>query len=433
MTLQATSVRWRILVLLVFVGFVAYLLRANMSVAGEKMMSDLGLSQMQLGFVLAAFVWGYAIFQVPGGVFGDRMGARRAMTLALIAWGILNLLIALVPKRSAASPAMILGSLMGLRFLMGAAQAPLYPVTGGRTTCNWFPVGGWAFPSGLQNVGLTLGDAASGPVIAWLMLRVGWRQSFVVTAPLAFVLAGVWWWYVRDSPAEHAAVNSNELALINADRPPHAVVETDRAAWTLVLKDRDVLLLTLSYFCNNYVFFFFFNWLYIYLVDSRGFKILEGGFYAAAPWLTGTVTAVLGGLTSDRITRRFGIRWGARVPAIAGMIGAAGLIAAAARAHSPYVAVVLLSLCLGCQQFTDASYWAATISVAGRRASTACGLLNMGGSVVGVIGALLVPFTVKTLGWGAALATSSLFAIIAAVLWIWIRADKPLKETVAEA
>ncbi len=432
MTDRATSVRWRILVLLVLVGFVAYLLRANMSVAGKIMMGDLGLSQMQLGFVLAAFAWGYAIFQLPGGVLGDRIGARRAMTLALIGWGILNFLIALVPRRSTTSPAMIIASLVGLRFLMGAAQAPLYPVTGGATTCNWFPVGGWAFPSGLQNVGLTLGDAASGPIVAWLMLRVGWRQSFVVTAPLAFVLAGVWWWYVRDTPAEHAAVNPSELSLINAGRPPHAVARVDGASWTLVLKDRDILLLTLSYFCNNYVYSFFFNWLYIYLVDSRGFKILEGGFYAAAPWLTGTVTAVLGGLACDRLTRRHGIRRGARVPAVAGMIGAAVLIAAAATAGNPYVAVVLLSLCLGCQQFTDASYWAATISVSGRRASTACGFLNMGGSVVVGVEALLVPLTVKALGWGAALATSSLFAMVAAVLWIWIRADKPLGETVAE-
>jgi len=426
MTGRVTSVRWRILVLLFFAGFVSYVLRTNMSIAGKSLMTDLGLSQMQLGLVLAAFAWGYGIFQLPGGVLGDRIGARRAMTILLVLWGILNLLIAVVPKASVASPTVILGSLIGLRFLMGVAQAPLYPITGGGTTCNWFPIGGWAFPTGLQNAGLTLGSAATGPLVAWLMERMGWRLSFVVTAPMAFVVAGVWWWYVRDTPAEHGAVNPGELALIDAGRPSAATSGQERGIWKVVLKDRNMRMLTASYFCNNYVFYFFFNWLFIYLVDSRGFKILQGGFYAAAPWLTGTVAAVLGGIVCDRLTRRYGIRRAARLTVIPFAVGEAVLIAAAAMAGNPYVAVVLLSLCLGCQQFTDATYWAATISVSGRHASTACGLLNTGGNVVGGIGALLVPFMVKTLGWGAALATGSLFALIAAVLWIWIRADEPL-------
>lgn len=428
MTPRTTWVRWRILALLVGAGFVAYVLRTNMSIAGKGLMVDLGISQIQLGIVLGAFTWGYALFQLPGGMLGELIGGRRALTLVAILWGILNLLIGLVPDRSAASPLLLLGALVGLRFLMGVAQAPLYPVTGGGITCSWFPMSGWAFPSGLQNAGLTLGAAAAGPLIAWLMERVGWRQSFVLTAPMAFVLAAVWWWYVRDSPAEHRAVSPSEIALIDAGRSPHAASPPERGLWKRVLRNRDILLLTASYFCNNYVFYFFFNWLFFYLVDNRNFKILQGGYFAAAPWVTGMVAAIVGGLTCDRLSRRFGIRLGCRLPAILGLVLAAALIAAAATAADPYVAVILLSLCLGCQQFTDATYWAATISVSGRHASTGCGLLNAGGSVVGGIEALLVPITVKTLGWAAALATGSLFALVAAVLWCWIRPDMPLRE-----
>lgn len=428
MTDRPSTVRWRVLFLIAAAGFTGYFLRTNLSIAGKGLMDDLGISQMQLGVVLAAFTWGYALFQVPGGLLGEIIGARRAMTLLAILWGVFNMLIGLVPARSAASPFVILAILFGLRFLMGAAQAPLFPVTGGGLTCAWFPVAGWAFPSGLQNAGLTLGAAACGPIIAWLMERVGWRQSFVLTAPMAFVLAAVWWWYVRDTPAQHPRVNPGELALIDTGRPCDAAARSEPGAWKVVLRDRDVLLLTASYFCNNYVYYFFFNWLFIYLVDNRNFKILEGGYFAAAPWLAGCAAAVAGGYLCDRFSRRFGIRRGTRTTAMAGMIGAAALIAAAAMAPSPYVAVILLSLCLACQQFTDSAYWAAGISVGGRHASTACGLLNMGGSVVGGIEAILVPLTVRTLGWGAALATGSLFALVAALLWLWIRADKPLAE-----
>jgi ACS family glucarate transporter-like MFS transporter len=419
-------VRWRILALLFCAGFIAYLLRTNMSIAGESMMSDLGLSQMQLGMVLAAFAWGYGLFQFPGGLFGDRIGARRSVTMMLVAWGILNILIALAPRGSSATPAMILGSLIGLRFLMGMAQAPYFPVTSGGTTCNWFPVGGWALPNGLQNAGLTLGSAATGPIVAWLMERVGWRESFVLTAPPAFLVAAIWWWYARDFPASHPGVSRAELELIDVGRPaqPATATAEDRDVWKVVLKDRNILLLTASYFCQNYVFYFFFNWLFIYLVESRGFKTLEGGAYAAAPWLTGTVMAVLGGLTCDVVTRRSGIRRGCRLTGAGAMVGAAVLIAAAASARSSITAVILLSLCLGCQQFSDAAYWAATIAVSGKHASTACGLLNTGGNVVGGVGALLVPVIVKSLGWGAALASGALFALLAAVLWVGIRPDE---------
>lgn len=419
---RMTSVRWIVLVLLFFSSFVAYILRTNMSVAGERMIADLGLSQIQLGMVLAAFAWGYAIFQFPGGVFGDVIGSRRALTLIAILWGLLNLLVGLVPGRPFASPTVILVSLVGLRFLMGVAQAPLYPVTGGGTICNWFPVSGWAFPNGLTNAGLTLGSAATGPLIAWLMETIGWRQSFVLTAPLAFLMAGFWWWYVRDGPAEHPGVGQEELALIDAERPSRPIA-VQEAAWRLVLKDREVLLLTASYFCSNYVFYLFFNWLFIYLVDSRGFKALEGGFYAAAPWIAGAIGALAGGVICDGLSRRIGMRWGCRLPSIVGLALTAGLIVAAATAGNPYVAVIYLSLCLGCQQLTEGAFWAATISVSGRHASAACGVLNTGGNIVGGIGALLVPFTVQALGWGAALATGSVFAILGAVLWFWIRAD----------
>jgi len=423
-----TIVHWVILALLFLISFVAYVLRTNMSIAGERMMGELGLSLGQLGTVLGAFAWGYAIFQFPGGVFGQVLGARKALTFIVVAWGVLNLLVGLVPGSPTLGATGILLSLIFLRFLMGAAQAPLYPVMGGGTICNWFPVSNWAFPNGLTNAGLTLGSAATGPLIAWLMETGGWRHSFIVTAPLAFVLAGVWWWYARDAPADHPGVSQDELDLIDANRPPPTPAECAKGAWKLVLRNREVLLLAVSYFCSNYLFYFFFNWLYIYLVQSRGFAMLEGGYYAAAPWVTGALGAVLGGWGCDRLTERIGPRWGYAALPIAGLVLGAGLILAAAWARDPVLAVVYLSLCLGCQQLTEGAFWGATIAVAGRRSCAAGGVLNTGGNVVGGLGALLVPVTVEALGWPAALVTTSAFAFVGAALWLFIRADRPLSD-----
>jgi ACS family glucarate transporter-like MFS transporter len=425
---RPSHVRWNILALLVLLSFVAYLLRTNMSIAGERMMGDLGLSQVQLGWILAAFAWGYAIFQFPGGLLGEWLGGRKALTIIAVLWGVFNLLVALIPGTSAGGPLVIIGSLAALRFLMGAAQAPVFPVLGGHTIARWFPVSGWAFPNALTNMGLTLGAAATGPLIAWLILSFGWRGSFALTAPLAFLSAGVWWWYGRDDPSQHRAVSPEELAVIDADRAPSGPPSDPRGTWKLVLRNREVLLITVSYFFNNYVFYFFFNWLYIYLVEVRNFKALEGGVLAAAPWITGAVAATLGGWLCDRLTRSHGIRVGCRVVVMVGLLLSGVFIIAAGAATSPYVAVVYLSLCLGSQQFTDSAYWAASISVGGRHSPAACGVLNTGGNVVGGVAALLVPLTARTLGWPVALGTASLFALVGAVLWLWIRADRTIDE-----
>ena len=419
-----TGIRWRILALVFASSFVAYLLRTNMSVAGERMIGDLGLTQVQLGLVLAAFAWGNAAFQFPGGLWGERVGGRRALTIIALLWGGCNLFVALVPGRDLVSPPVILILLIALRALMGAAQAPLFPVTGGAMTYNWFPVAGWAFPSGLSSAGLTLGAAATGPLIAWLMVAFGWRSSFIMTAPLAFMLAAAWSWYVRDSPAQHPRVSDEELTLIDRDRSAVFMEPTPPGLWKRMLRDPQVLLLSASYFCSNYVFYFFFNWLFIYLVEDRGLKVLESGAYASAPWLSGAVASLAGGIACDRIGARRGKRRGHRWVVMVGLGMAGVLILAAAVASTPLRAVVLLSLCLGAQQMTDPVFWSAAISVSGKHSSSACGVMNTAGNIVGGVGALLVPLTVRAAGWPAALATCAGFAMLGALLWCWIRADR---------
>ncbi len=426
---RPTNVRWIILALLFVASFIAYVLRTNMSIAGENMMTDLGISKIQFGMVLAAFAWGYALFQFPGGIFGDLVGSRRALTLIIVAWGVLTILTGLVPGLNLASTTIILVTLMALRFLMGAAQGPFYPVSSGRTIANWFPVTGWALPNGLTSTGLTLGAAATAPLIVWLMETFGWRQSFFFTAPLAFLIAGVWWWYGRDAPAEHAGVSKAEIELINANRPSSKIVQGDKWAWKRALANRDILLLTLSYFCMNYVFYIFFNWFFIYLIDVREFETLEGGYLAAAPWMVGAVGATVGGLICDRLSKNIGIRWGCRLPCIVSLILVAGLLFAGATTANPYAAAFFLSLCFGCTQLTEGPFWAAAISVSGRHAAAATGIMNTGANIVGGIGALLVPITAEAFGWVPALTTGSFFAVVGAVVWFWIRADRPMAET----
>jgi ACS family glucarate transporter-like MFS transporter len=239
------------------------------------MAAELGLSRMELGVVLSGFAWGYALLQFPGGIWGDRLSARRALPIIAVWWGLLNLLVAFVPGRVAGSVVLAIGVLTVLRFLMGAAQAPLFPIIGGGTTCKWFPVSGWALPNALQNFGLTFGAAATAPLIVWLMDRAGWRGSFLLTGPAAFLLAAAWWWYMRDRPSAHPGVNAQERELIEAGRSAAELAAAEPGGWRAVLGNRQVQVIALGYFCANYLFYFFFNWLFVYLIEARGFKLLE--------------------------------------------------------------------------------------------------------------------------------------------------------------
>jgi len=185
---RSSHVRWLILLLIVVASFVSYVLRTNLSIVGPSLIAELGISEFKLGMVLSAFALGYAIFQFPGGIFGDIVGPRLAGTLMAVAWGLLTVLSGLVPGGTAASGSVVVAYLLAIRFLVGVTHAPIFPVMAGGMVSNWFPVSAWGLPNGLSSTGLTLGAAATPPLIVWLMVLVGWRGSFLATAPAAFLL-----------------------------------------------------------------------------------------------------------------------------------------------------------------------------------------------------------------------------------------------------
>ncbi|HET6629339.1 MAG TPA: MFS transporter [Woeseiaceae bacterium] len=420
---RATGVRWRVLALLVLVSFVSYVLRSDVSIASTAIVEDLGLTEQQLGYIFAAFAAGYTIFQFPGGVFGLKLGARRAMTIIMVLWGLLIMLTAAAGSITA-STTTVIAAFIGVRFLVGAAHAPIYPLTGAVIE-RWFPIGSWALPNGLSSTGLTLGYAAVAPALAVMVVAFGWQASFVMLGPLAFVGAVLWWLYVRDEPRQHASVNDAEAALIVANRPDVVAAHTGQPGWLRVLKNRDVLLLTLAYFCMNYVFYLMFNWVFYYLAEVRGFDAAAAGFFTSVQWIAAAIGATLGGFLCDFLCRRKGMRLGCARPAMVALFLSGTFVLAGALIDNAYIAVGCLALSFLCNQVTEAAFWAAGISIGGRNAGAACGVMNTGGNSAGIVFAPLVPFIADKLGWTTAIATGALFAFLGAALWLFIRADRP--------
>ena len=207
--------------------------------------------------------------------------------------------------------------------------------------------------------------------------------------------------------------------------------ELPKGACGRILRNRDVLLLTISYMCMNMVFYIFFAWFFIYLVDVRGFDALEGGLLSALPWIAAAVGATVGGELCDRLSRRIGPRWGCRIPAIAGLLASAVFLFVGAAAPNAFLAIALLSLCFAGNQFTDGAFWQGTISVSGRYAAAGCGVLNTGGNFAGIVATPMVPILKDQFGWYVALSSGAVFAVIGAVLWLFIRADRVMEDVSA--
>ncbi|HEY5102482.1 MAG TPA: MFS transporter, partial [Steroidobacteraceae bacterium] len=236
-------VRWRIFSMLFGFGFVAYLQQKSITVAAERMMPDLGLTQVQIGWLMWAFVFGYAAFQLPGGIIGQRLGARR---MFIVIGGIAVLATLLTPLApTILSGSALLGVLLGLQLLLGLSQGPIFPVSSGVMEA-WFRPDQWALPQGLQSMALQFAAALTPPLIVYLMDGFGWQYALCWPALPALGLLAVWIWYGRNTPAEHSAVTAAELAELGEESLIQVQSAITWARLARLLSDRSIVLLALS-------------------------------------------------------------------------------------------------------------------------------------------------------------------------------------------
>jgi ACS family glucarate transporter-like MFS transporter len=421
-----SSVRWLIAVLAGAFAFVSYVQRMNISVAAELMMPDLGLSKTEMGQVFSSFLVGYAIFQLPAGRLGDLIGPRITLTIAALLWGVATFLTGFLPKLFATGSAVVLISLVIVRFLLGSSEAATFPV-GSRAIRNWTPPGERAFANAFLMAGSASAAAASAPLVSWLMLRFGWRTAFYITSLLAFAVAAVWYLATTDDPRDHKWVSERELKLINPDRTsasarPNSLFQ--------ILRDRNILFLSLSYTCEGYVLFIFVFWLYIYLVEVRGFSMLHGGLVASLPWLTALAFTPIGGFVCDRLSETRGRFAGARTVIILGYGLSGVLLFAAAKFNGRVAVIAALCVSVGALYFAEPAFWATAIHLSKENAGAVSGIMNTAGILGGIVSTSLTPVIVKYFGWLPALGSGAAVAIACAGLWFVIGHERQAPDPV---
>jgi len=420
-------VRWKIFLFLFGFGFIAYVQQRSLTVASYRMMPDLGLTQMQIGWLEEALLVGYTAMQFPGGVIGQRLGARLMfVVIGLIAFAscLVTPLAPLVLQGS-----VLLGVLLAAQLLAGAAQGPIFPVSTG-VFQTWFTPDKWPLVQGLQSMGLGIGASFTPPLIAWLMTAFDWRRALAWTTLPALLLIAWWAWYGRNSPAEHPSVSAEELAELGAEPPASVDSAISWSRMWALMKNRDVLVLTASYLCMNYVYYLLANWCFLYLIQERHFTVLQSGVLAGTPPLAAAIGAGVGGWLASVLGKRYGIRRGLRVLPLISLPAAGVLQFVAVDAANAYLAVAALALCFACVELNEGPYWAAIMHVGRADAMAASGLLNTGGNAGGLVATPIVAYLSGHHAWTPAFLIGAGFAVASAAGWLLV---DPTRRAAADA
>ena len=401
MNRRAFRVRRGILALIFAFAFTGYVQRTSISIAAERMMPELGLSQVQVGWLLTAFLFTYAVFQIPGALAGQWFGGRRMLTAIGLA--------TVIATFGTVAGAGVFVALLVARALLGVAQAALFPVGAGMIR-TWFPVNSWASAQSLVVTGLWSGAAATPALVAWLMQQYGWRWPLIVTSVPSLVLVALWHLYARDRPSEHRAVSATELAELAPN--PSSLLPAP-GSLRRVLADRQILLLTASYVVMNYVFYLVTFWSFLYLVQARHMTVLQSGALAVLPFVAAGIAAAAGGRLADR--------FGMRIVPLVALPSAALFLYLTVTATSPYWAVAALCLGFGCVELTEGSYWGATMRRAPNDTMAATAVLNTGGNLGGVVATPIIAALSSSHSWTMVFATGAVLSLVAAGLWFKVR------------
>ncbi len=429
MTGSSSHVRWFLIFWLFILSVVAFLDRVNISIAGSSLAAAYHLSNVQLGWIFSAFLAGYALFQTPGGRLADRLGPRRVLAGGVIWWGIFTALTAAVP--SGIRGALIL--FVSVRFLLGVGEAVVYPASN-QFVARWIPTQERGIANGWIFAGVGAGAGLSPPLITYVMLHYGWRSSFYLCAAIGLLAGLVWFIVARDTPEEHSLVSASEMAFIRSGLSAGNLQGQERklVPWGTVLKSREVLAITISYFSFGYVAWIFFSWFYIYLAQVRGLNLKASAFYAMLPFLAMAACCPLGGTISDRLTRSHGPRIGRCYLAAVVLAAAAIFLVLGAKVDSARLASVVLAGGAGALYLAQSSFWSVTADIAGSSSGSVSGFMNMGAQIGGAVTASLTPAIASRFGWTASFLVAAALCLLGAAAWIFVDPKQTLQAQVSD-
>jgi MFS family permease len=378
-----TRARYTLLRYAFALSVITYLDRACIATAAGSIRDELGLDAIRMGWVFSAFTLAYAIFEIPSGWLGDTTGPRKVLTRIVLWWSAFTMATGLAWNYS---------SLLAFRFLFGAGEAGAFPNVS-KSFSNWFPEKERGRAHGILFMATRLGGALAPPLVIALIAKAGWRASFFVFGTLGIFWSAAWWKWFRDDPAKHPAVNAAELEIIQQGREAY---KSHTIEWERLLS-MNLLYVCLTYFAFGYGLYFYLTWLPTYLREARGFSVDTASALSSVVLLSGAAASMLGGLWTDRWSKKYGLRAGRCGVASISLIVSGSALATASWIGSPLSAALLIAVAAGIADLSITPAWAVCHDIGGEYAGTVTGCMNTFANVGGVIAPLVMGYAVGRL------------------------------------
>lgn len=401
-TQKRTRVRHLIIFLLFVVTVINYADRATFSIAGSAAADELGLSPVEIGWILSAFAWSYVLAQIPGGALLDRFGTKAIYVGALILWSLFTFLQGFVGLVGAAISAA--AAFFVMRFLVGLAEAPSFPANA-RIVAAWFPSSERGTASAIFNSAQYFSLVAFAPLMGWLVHEHGWRSVFYVMGVIGLIAAAVFARLIHP-PTRHKAINQAEFdyieaggALVNMEEKQEGRVSA--FTWhnvRQILTSRMLLGVYLGQYCINALTYFFVTWFPIYLVRERGLTIVEAGLTAAPAALCGFAGGLLGGFASDWILKKTGSVTRARkTPLLIGMLLSTAIVLCN-YVDGTWLMIVIMSVAFFGKGIASLGWAVVSDTSPKELAGVTGGIFNTFGNTAGIVTPIVIGYLVQATG-----------------------------------
>src|SRR6476620_519777 len=297
---QKIPYRYRVLLFLFFLSFITYLDRICISLVGVRIKSEFNLTNEQFGWVLGAFALAYAIFEIPSGILGDRIGQKAVFIRIVLWWSLFTALTGMTTG---------LISLIVVRFLFGMGESGAYP-TSSSVISRWFPTNETARSMSALFVGQNAAAAIAPLIVIPVAVAFGWRASFFANGFIGLGWVIICYVWFRNNPSEMKGISAEERSYIENNR--RFTEHRQRFSWKIALKSRSLRGLVAALFCSQWAQYFFIAWMPVYLQEGRHFsendvKIITSNFF-----MLGIAGVVLAGFSSDWLAKGKGLRFARR-------------------------------------------------------------------------------------------------------------------------
>lgn len=419
-----TRIRWKVMFAVFLIATVSYLDRTNLSVAAPVLRHDLNLSPTQLGLVLSAFSWSYAIAQIPAGLVASWLRPRLTYLVALWVWCILLALTTLATS---------FGALVLFRIPFGLAEAVTWPAASVLMS-RWFPRIEYSQAMSLQNLGLVVGAAVAPPIVAFIIAYWGWKVAFIVTGLIAGILGTLFYVYTKDDPADDPRVSPEELAWIRHDQVAQDHSPLPPGFIPMLLGRPSLWAVGMANFGLDFINFMFLTWYPTYLTDKYHMSLGRMGVMAMEPYIFAVVTVLGAGRLVRALIDRGTDSVSARRMVIFGglLIGTAALIVAV-NVSDLYASVTAMSLGYAFVMSILGPMWSTPAEIAGPKgAGFASGFVNFVGNVGGIGSPILMGVVFQHFhSFTPAILISAGVTMVCALLFILLYRAKADKEFVA--